>query len=72
MTKKDYILLAKVIRLSVDIWHESDEMPAVIQIAHGMACALKRDNELFDKAKFFEACGLNVTDSINQTGGQDA
>jgi hypothetical protein len=64
MTKEDYILLADQIRLSVELWRESDEMPAVIQMAHGIACALAKDNARFDKARFFVACGLNVTGSI--------
>ncbi len=52
MTKKDYILIAKVIRsyLQAEITGES------YSLTTGMADILKNDNPKFNRERFYQAC----------------
>ena len=52
MTKKDYNLIAQAI---ADTWCDSE---AQLLIAESIANALQAENELFDKSRFLQACGV--------------
>lgn len=76
MHKKDYELLARVIRPQVDNARTialiegtdplvgdvvSSAMAKVVQtIAYNLVQHLKADNERFDHLRFYDACGFNV------------
>jgi hypothetical protein len=57
MTRKDYELIARVIRYA-----EIDER-AGDRIARDFAYALAKDNPRFDRARFLKACGVEDTDA---------
>ena len=52
MTKKDYILIAKVIK-------EAKEN-SIYYLSYKMADALKTENQRFDYRKFLDACGIDT------------
>jgi hypothetical protein len=54
MTRKDFQLIADVIRNSDEI---ADEM-TLAAIADNLADALSTTNPLFNRAKFIDACGV--------------
>jgi hypothetical protein len=57
MTKKDYELIAEVIKgLRADF---GDNPVALEVIALEMASELQHTNDRFDSAKFLKACGVN-------------
>ena len=59
MTKKDYILIAEVLRDGVKARAVSDaETAQAIFTAHLMCARLQSENPRFDRAKFLDACGL--------------
>jgi len=59
MTKKDYIIIAKVINASRATW-SIDTAPlaitAIEDVAQALAGALAGDNPHFDREKFLTAC----------------
>jgi hypothetical protein len=55
MTRKDYVLIADVIK-NLDECIDSDGLEA---LADNMADALESDNPRFDRARFLDACGVN-------------
>lgn len=63
MTRKDYVALAKAINdtgshQSVDETYREGWQGATSSVAHRIANVLGADNARFDRARFFEACGL--------------
>jgi len=52
MTKKDYILLARVIKKS------SGKSYAICELVKELCEELKKDNSKFDSDRFLTACGL--------------
>lgn len=63
MTKKDYIIIAKVIHEHygnrLDHYHDSANNVALGDLVNHFANAFQRDNPRFDKQKFLIACGYN-------------
>ena len=65
MSKKDYILLASVIKDNVDGQKADSHRVvasadiAIYNIAQGLAVELQKENRAFDKNRFLTACGLN-------------
>ena len=60
MTRKDYLLIAGVLKSSLDKHPRfSDEAEAVIDVMCGMSIALASENPAFDTRKFFSACGVS-------------
>ena len=62
MTRKDYELLARVVKRERDSWNENNANPIAIDTCYrfgeGLAYELEKDNPRFDRAKFLKACGL--------------
>ena len=59
MTKKDYILIASVIRETVATRGvHQDTTEYVIYLAHHMAAKLRIDNSQFNCDKFLQECGV--------------
>ena len=62
MTRKDYELIARVVKRERDSWNENNANPIAIDTCHrfgeGLAYELENDNPRFDRAKFLKACGL--------------
>ena len=61
MTKKDYIKLAAVIRYAVNKSEQRDLLlnHCVRDIATELADVCSNDNPRFDRARFFDACGMS-------------
>ena len=64
MTRKDYLLIAKVFKAALS---DLDDNPAparvaVVGVIHAMSVALASENPTFDPRKFFSACGLIQTE----------
>lgn len=60
MTRKDYELIAKAIKLKTeDIPKYGGGMILVKGVVDGIAVAMKMDNPNFNKDKFLAACGLD-------------
>ena len=57
MTKKDYVLIANCINLTM--LDNRNDKNTLHRIANELAIRLILDNPLFNKDKFYEACGLN-------------
>jgi len=61
MTKKDYQLIANVIHGQLQNWDGNpDGRRGLLDFARHLAIELKKENSLFQPAKFFEACGLTA------------
>lgn len=58
MTKKDYILLAGVLK-DAKQGHQAG-LPAIQEIASVLAVKLREDNPLFDRERFLAACGFTT------------
>lgn len=67
MTRKDYELIAKAVKDSMNI--ESlgnktsdltDRQVAIIGLAETLSIRLQEDNARFDSERFLKACGLNA------------
>ena len=62
MTKKDYILIADVIRTVYEAEHNMllnhDTSKAIRVLAKMLTEGLARENTRFDKEKFLKACGI--------------
>jgi capsule polysaccharide export protein KpsE/RkpR len=60
MTRKDYQLIAEVIReQGADLVYQNSEKARHDLTAHALADALALDNPRFDRARFLTACGVN-------------
>ena len=59
MSKKDYILLSKVVNAELNTWQkDSTGYKAVSSVAYTLAQTLKLQNARFDSEKFLTACGI--------------
>jgi hypothetical protein len=62
MTRKDYVLIAQVIKTQIDMSDKFQEELSKVgaqNIAYDLAWKLGEDNPRFDRARFLEACGVN-------------
>ena len=58
MTRKDYELLAEVIRTSRKVTTGETALVSVEHLANTLATELEIENPRFDRARFLSACGL--------------
>ena len=61
MTRKDYVKIAQVFALHMQVAAEmgaSDQQETIEDLASEMAYMLQRDNVQFDRDKFLTACGV--------------
>lgn len=61
MTRKDYVKIAQVFALHMQVATEmgaSDQQETIEDLASEMAYMLQRDNAQFDRDKFLTACGV--------------
>lgn len=62
MTRKDYVLIAEVIKTQIELslkFGEDDSRYGAENIAYDMASKLSQDNPRFDRGRFLVACGVN-------------
>jgi hypothetical protein len=57
MTRKDYVLIAEVIRASKIAWAGNNNN-LVDDISRALADALVKENPRFNRARFLTACGV--------------
>ena len=60
MTRKDYQLIAEVLKSGMENWKGWDEKPEEVLAgtARSLATQLAKDNPRFDRARFLTACGV--------------
>jgi len=60
VSRKDYVAIANIIKKTHDEMLEEEPYVAVYgeDIARAIALYFASDNPLFDKQKFFKACGI--------------
>lgn len=59
MTRKDYVLIAEILKANREDFIEGEDGFALLNIlAHQFANGLEPDNPRFDRARFLEACGV--------------
>lgn len=62
MTRKDYVLIAKVIEGAIkyeqDFNKSEDKANALMAVAHTFSSVLGADNPRFDRERFLKACGI--------------
>jgi hypothetical protein len=61
MTRKDYVQIAQVFALHMQVANEmgaGDQQEVIEDLAGDMAHMLHRDNPRFDRDKFLVACGV--------------
>lgn len=62
MTRKDYVLIAEVIKTQIELslkFGEDDARYGAENIALDLASKLSQDNPRFDRSRFLQACGVN-------------
>lgn len=60
MTRKDYVLIAKSIKQTRDMFADGSPSTKAIDIAAmELATVLKSENQRFDRQRFLTACGVN-------------
>ena len=62
MTRKDYVMIAEVIKTQIELslkFGEDDSRYGAENIALDLATKLSEDNPRFDRARFLSACGVN-------------
>jgi hypothetical protein len=59
MTRKDYVMIAEILRFNRKDFIEGEDGFSLINIlAHQIANGLEADNPRFDRARFLTACGV--------------
>lgn len=60
MTRKDYKLIAEVLKSGMENWAGWNEKPeeVIAGTARSLATKMAQENPRFDRAKFLEACGV--------------
>jgi hypothetical protein len=61
MTRKDYVLIAQVIKTQIEMSDKFQEELSKVgaqNIAYDLAWKLSEDNPRFDRARFLVACGV--------------
>lgn len=59
-TQRHFEAIAKVIAKELEWFQNHSERRAITIVARSLADEFARDNERFDRQKFYAACGLNV------------
>lgn len=62
MTRKDYVLIAEVIKTQIEMsikFEEEESLAGAKNIAYDLALRLSNDNPRFDRDRFLVACGVN-------------
>jgi hypothetical protein len=62
MTRKDYVLIAEVIKTQIELslkFEEEESRAGAQNIAYDLASKLSQDNPRFDRGRFLQACGVN-------------
>jgi hypothetical protein len=62
MTRKDYVMIAEVIKTQIELslkFGEDDARYGAENIAQDLATKLGEDNPRFDRGRFLAACGVN-------------
>lgn len=62
MTRKDYELIAKVLKTQLELsrgFGEEDGEAAVKNIVFDLMADLAKENPRFDRVRFLSACGVN-------------
>ncbi len=57
MTKKDYVLIAKVFKITNSV-EKSYGRWTIVDVAKNLATELEKENPLFNREKFLTACGV--------------
>ena len=60
MTRKDYVAIAAAIRKEVDAGPNKNGHTITQKIAENIADVMIRDNQRFDRSRFFKACGITA------------
>ena len=60
MSKKDYELIARVLRSRVGYFTSRDGQDALAIVARDFASELQTTNPRFDRARFLQACGVEA------------
>ena len=62
MTRKDYVLIAEVIKTQIELstrFDEEESRAGAQNIAYDLGSKLSQDNPRFDRDRFLVACGVN-------------
>lgn len=62
MTRKDYVMIAEVIKTQIELsikFEEEEARAGAQNIAYDLALRLSNDNPRFDCNRFLVACGVN-------------
>ena len=62
MTRKDYVLIAEVIKTQIEMsikFEEEESLVSAKNIAYDLASKISQDNPRFDRGRFLVACGVN-------------
>jgi hypothetical protein len=60
MTRKDYVMIAEILKANREDFVQGDEGLSLLYIlSHQIANGLEEDNPRFDRARFLTACGVN-------------
>ena len=60
MTKKDYIIIARVFKMFIDFPNlkNRNAIDAINELARRLVVELEKDNPKFNAGRFYAACGL--------------
>jgi hypothetical protein len=61
MTKKDYEMIARILREHVETAHNAGELNKARAIARDFTRELAQGNPRFDRRRFLEACGVETS-----------
>ena len=59
MTRKDYVMIAEILKFNRRDFNEGEDGLSLLNIlSHQFANSLQDDNPRFDRARFLDACGV--------------
>ena len=64
MTRKDYVLIAKAIRVTRGVFHDEIALLAIDSVTDTLANRLAEENPRFDRAKFLQASKLESRGNV--------
>ncbi len=66
MTKKHYKLIAEELNAALEISRDEGRSAqnAIMRTIEGLATVFKQENDLFDRARFYKACGVRAGDGL--------
>ena len=64
MTRKDYVLIAKAIRVTRGVFHDEIALLAIDSVTDTLANRLAEENPRFDRAKFLQASKLESRGTV--------